>query len=227
MKQPPTTAVFSLLVGLWTWPAGAAVESGDYQTLPGATVEERGDAVPNRSRVVPLSATLMFDLGTAPPSLVARLSDAVLEGGVPFALTVHSSTGARLADGTYRFTGDYLRDIYPSGTQYLFDWSFSVSTNGQVLWNGITGWAGGHAWYATISNITIVPAALLSISRAGTTSVQISWATNFADHVLEYGASLPPAGWSTATNTVATTGDRAFVTVEAGASVGFYRLRKP
>jgi hypothetical protein len=73
------------------------VESGDYQTLPGATVEERGDAVPNQSRVVPLSATLTFDLSTAPPSLVARISNAVLEGGAPFALTVRSSTGARVA----------------------------------------------------------------------------------------------------------------------------------
>src|SRR5262245_31152240 len=128
MKQRLTAGVFSLLGGLCAWPAGAALQSGDYRTLPDATVEERGDRVPGGSRIVPLSATLMFDLSTVPPSLTARISNAVLEGGDPFALTVRSDTGGRLADGTYRFTGDYLRDLEPSGTQYGFDWTFSTST---------------------------------------------------------------------------------------------------
>ena len=51
------------------WPACAAIESGLYQTIPGATVEERGERVPNGSRVVPFSATLTFDLGAQNPSL--------------------------------------------------------------------------------------------------------------------------------------------------------------
>lgn len=139
------------------WPAGAALESGVYQTIPGSTVEERGDRVPNGSRVVPFFATLTFDLGAAQPSLTAVIPNAVLEGGDPFALTVRSSTGVQLIDGTNRFTGDYLRDIDPSGTQYLFDWGFSTSSDGSVVWNGLTGWAGGHIWQVTISDITIVP----------------------------------------------------------------------
>src|SRR5207247_1902969 len=129
-------------------------------------------------------------------------------------------------DSSYRFTGDYLRDIYPSGTQYGFDWRFSRSTNGEVVWNGITGWGGGHAWYVTISNVTLVAADWLNISRAGTASVQIAWATNFADHVLEYATSLPATGWTTVTNAVATIGDRLSVTVDTGASKRFFRLRK-
>ena len=209
------------------WPACAALESGVYQTLPGATVEERGDRVPNGSRVVPISATLTFDLSTAQPSLTAMIPKAVLEGGDPFALTVRSSYGAQLMDGTYWFTGDYLREIYPSGTQYLFDWRFSTSTNGQVVWNGIIGWAGGHIWQVTISDITLVPAAQLSISQVGTASVQITWATNFADHVLEHASSLSAAGWSTVTNAVAITGDGCSITVATGESKRFYRLRKP
>lgn len=221
------SAAFGIVVVFLAWPATAALESGVYQTLPGATVEERGDRVPNGSRVVPMYATLTLDLSAVEPSLTAVMVNAVLEGGEPFALTVRSSTGSQLPDGTYRFMGDYLRDIYPSGTQYLFDWRLSVSTNGQAMWDGITGWAGGHAWYVTISNITIVPAALLSISRAGTTSVQISWATKFSDYVLEYATSLPTASWGTVTNPVVTIGERAFVTVDAGASERIYRLRKP
>ena len=80
--------------GVWAvylvfeWQACAALGSGIYETLPGATVEERGDRVPNGSRVVGLSATLTIDLGTAPPSLTAAIRNAVLEGGDPFALTV-------------------------------------------------------------------------------------------------------------------------------------------
>src|SRR5690242_20039823 len=66
----------------------AQVESGVYHTLIGTTVMEVGDRVTNRSRVVPFSATLRFDLQSPQPSLVAFIPDAVLEGGAPFALTV-------------------------------------------------------------------------------------------------------------------------------------------
>ncbi len=209
------------------WPACAALESGVYQTLPGATVEERGDRVPNGSRVVPFSATLTIDLSAAQPSLTATIPNAVLEGGEPFALTARSSSGANLLDGTYWFTGDYQRDLYPSGTQYLFDWRFSASADGQVMWNGITGWAGGHIWQVTISDLALVPQARLSIAQVGTASVQIAWATKFADHVLEYATSLPAAAWNTLTNAAVTLGDRLSITVDTDAGQRFYRLRKP
>jgi hypothetical protein len=153
-------------------------------------VEERGDRVPNGSRVVPFSATLTFDLSAAQPSLTAVIPNAVLEGGDPFALTVGSSTGAPLRDGTYRFTGDYLRDLYPSGTQYGFDWRFSTTTDGRVVWDGITGWAGGHIWQVTISDITIVPEpGTLTLIWAG---LGILWAFR----VLESGVGLPKPGHS-------------------------------
>lgn len=212
------------------WPACAALESGVYQTLPGAIVEERWGGSPNEYRVMPISATLTFDLSTVQPSLpslTAMIPNAVLERGDPFPLTVRSSSGMQLVDGTYRFMGDYLREIYPSGTQYGFDWSFAPSTNGQVVWNGIVGWFGGHIWQVTISNLTLVPAAQLSISQVGTASVQITWLTNFAGHVLEYATSLSAAGWSAVTNAIATTGSRFSITVTTDGSKRFYRLRKP
>jgi hypothetical protein len=168
-----------------------------------------------------------FDLSATPPTLTARLPNAVLEGGDPFALTVRSVSGAQLIDGTYEFTGDYLRDISPASTQYLFDWRFSTSSDGRVVWTGITGWAGGHIWQVTISDIALVPQARLNIALVGTASVQITWATNFADHVLEYTTSLPDAGWSTVTNDANITGDRLSVTVDTDAAKRFYRLRKP
>lgn len=199
----------------------AALESGVYQTLPGATVEERGDAVPNHRRIVPISATLTFDLNAAPPSLTAFIPNAVLEGGNPFPLTVRSSSAGRLSDGTYWFGGDYLED-----TQYLFDWEFSRSTNGQVVWNGITGWAGGHVWTITISNLTVVLVPRLSIARAGPASLEITWPTNFPGYILEYTGTLPAPGWNNVTNPVITTGERFSVVVDTAARSRFYRLRQ-
>ena len=207
--------------------AHAALESGVFQTPSTALVREWGDRVPNESRIVPMFATLTFDLRAAPPSLTAMITNAVLEGGDPFALTVRSSFGSQQVDGTYRFTGDYLRDIQPSGTQYLFDWRFSTSTNGEVVWNGMTGWAGGHAWYVTISNVTLLPVASLSIARVGITSVEITWATNFADHVLEFATLLPGLTWTSVTSAPTVAGDRFLVSMETGISNRFYRLRRP
>src|SRR5439155_22487294 len=110
-------AAFGILVDLLAWPACAALASGVYQTVPGATVEERGDRVPNRSRVVRLFATLAFDLSATEPSLTAVITNAVLEGREPFSLLVGSLTGARLTDSLDRCTGGYLRDNDPPGTQ--------------------------------------------------------------------------------------------------------------
>jgi hypothetical protein len=174
-----------------------------------------------------MSATLMFDLRAPEPSLTAVITNAVLEGGDPFPLTVRNSLGLPLEDGAYRFTGDYLRDLIPSGTQYLFDWSFSTSTNGDVVWNGTTAWAGGHAWYVAITNVALVPAASLSVARVGTGSVEMAWGTNFADYVLEYAGGLAASGWSPVTNVATSAGDRLAVTLEAGGSNRFYRLRRP
>ena len=151
--------------------ASAEFASGVYQTAPGATVEEIGDYVTNRSRVVPLTATLAFDLTAEIPSLTAVIHNAVLEGGSryadhmlggreqPFELAVRSLSGTRLADASYRFMGDYLQDIYPSGTQYGFDWRFSSDSEGRVWWNGYTGWMGGHLWLVRIAEVELVPEA--------------------------------------------------------------------
>ena len=66
------------------WPACAAVESGVFQTLPGATVDESGDRDPNEYRAMPITATLTFDLSATQPSLTAQIADALLEGDDPF-----------------------------------------------------------------------------------------------------------------------------------------------
>src|SRR5262245_33361423 len=143
---------------LLAWPAGAALQSGVYQTVPGTMVEEFGDALGRGTRVVPWSATLQFSLNNAQPSLTAEIANAVLEGGDPFPLTVRSASGSRNPVGTYYFSGDYLKDLQPTGTQYFFDWRFSTSTDGRILWNGSVGWAGGHIWQVTISDLELVPA---------------------------------------------------------------------
>jgi hypothetical protein len=216
--------VLGLCVAL---PAQAQLQSGHYQTLPGTTVTEHGERVTNGSRVVPFSATVTLDLAPAPPTLFASIRNAVLEGGQLFALTVHSSSGSQQPDGSYRFGGDYLRDLYPNGTQYLFDWRISTRTNGDVVWNGNIYWAGGHIWYVTISNLTLAPAPWLDIGRTGPASVQLTWATNFGDYVLESAGDLPALTWNTVTNVATNTGARISVAVDTGATNTFYRMRRP
>lgn len=76
---------------------------------------------------------------------------------------------------------------------------------------------------------TLTPAwhARLSIARAGATSVKMTWATEFADHVLEYATDLPAAGWSAVPEPVSNDGDRFSVVLETTGAQRFYRLRKP
>ena len=78
-----------------------------------------------------------------------------------------------------------------------------------------------------MTNLILVPQARLSIAPAGTASVQITWATNFADYVLECADRLPTAGWSIVTNAASTIGNRLTVTMDTGDLQRFYRLRKP
>jgi hypothetical protein len=208
-------------------PVREPVEPDVYRTLPAAAAEESGDHVPNGSRIVPWSATLTFDFSATPPSLTAVIPNAVLEGGQPFPLTVRSYYGYQLTNGTFRFSGDYLRDTYPTGSQYGFNWEFSTPTKGTLVWNGTASWMGGHFWSLSVSNLTLFPLAQLSITRVGTAAVQASWRTNFSDLVLESAPSLPAADWSPVTNAVTPAGNRYSVTLDMDAPQRFYRLRKP
>lgn len=217
----------TFLVLLLAMPAEGQLQSGHYQTLADATVTEHGDRVPSGSRVVPFSATVSLDVVSAPPGLSAFIADAVLEGGAPFPLTVHSSSGSLQPDGSYRFNGDYLRDVYPNGTQYLFDWTFSAGTNGKVLWSGATYWAGGHIWYVGITNLTLVPVPWLDIERAAPAAVQLTWVTNFGNYILESAGSHPAPVWTTVTNAVTNLNNRISVTLDTGATNTLFRLRKP
>jgi hypothetical protein len=223
-KSLKIVAILPSIFCLSFLPARAALVSGVYQTLPGAVVTESGDRVPNGSRIVPISATLTIDVNSAEPSLSAVITNAVLEGGTPFLLTLHSSSAAKLPSGAYRFQGDYLGEMYLSGTQYEFDYQFSASTNGQIVWDGHDYWAGGHLWFVTITNITLVPVPWLYIAQTTPTSFQISWGTNFADHVLESTGFLQSTAWDRVTNAPAKVGERLSVTVDMDGPSRFYRL---
>lgn len=181
----------------------------------------------NRVRMVPVSATLWLEFGTNTGAITASITNAVLEGGNPFPLTVRSSSGSRRSDGTFWFTGDYLQNVYPAGTQYGFDWGFSSSTNGEVLWNGSTAWWGGHIWVVTISNLTLIPLPWLNATPAGTESVQLTWSSHFADHRVEYSTNLSATSWTLVTNAIAPVGDQLGLTVSTVGPRQFYRLRKP
>jgi dockerin type I repeat protein len=43
------------------------------------------------------------------------------------------------------------------GTQYLFDWTFELTNDGELLWNGDVGWAGGRYEQTTITSARLVP----------------------------------------------------------------------
>ena len=95
------------------------------------------------------------------------------------------------------------------------------------MWNGIIHCECGHIWYVLIANLTLVPKARLSVLRADTFSVQMAWATNFSDHVLEYATGMALTEWRTVTNAIGITGDGFSVTVAADTPKRFYRMRKP
>jgi hypothetical protein len=205
------------------FPAGAAVGSGVYQTVPGAMVLEKGDHVTNGSRFVPLFATVRLDFHPGQPSLIGVITNAVQEGvGAPFALTVTNFLAYPVTNGDYSFHGYYV-----PGSQVVFDWRFSTSTNGGVVWNGTTYCACGHIWYITITNVAMVPVPWLETARAGPASVGISWSTNLADCVLESTARLSTPGWGTVTNVPSIASDRFSVTLDLDSSNRFFRLRKP
>jgi hypothetical protein len=107
----------------------------------------------------------------------------------------------------------------------LFDWRFK--TNGTVVWDGVIAWAGGHAWYVNISNVTLVPIISLGIARADRNTLQLSWPTNFPPYVLEYTTNLPAWDWIAVTNTGTVVADRWVVTLDIATPNRFYRLRKP
>ena len=211
---------------LFTWTAGASLLSGTYTTVPNATVEERGDRVTNGVRVVSFAASVTIDLAPTEPQLSGVLSNAVLEGSEPFELGVQSSSGYKLPDGSPRIRGDYLAELYPEGTQYGFDWTFSTTTNGKVMWNGGIGWYGGHIWLVTITNIEIVPVAVLEIAVLPST-VRLSWAANVADYLLESADSLPATTWSSVPDAPSVIGDRFVLDLPAQGTQRYFRLRKP
>ena len=225
---------------IWAGPARAVLQSGTYQTVAGATVQEVGDNVTNDSRVVPLTATLTFDLATTPRLMTVVMHDAVMEGGSPFAtnatggktqpfeLTVRNESWSRKPDGTYEFTGDYLREIHPSGSGYFFLWQFSTATNGNIVWNGSMYWTGGHIWMVTVSNIVITgPSASLNINSTTNSAVELAWQTNFSDHILESASSLSNSDWNIVTNGVTNNGIHMVHTENPNKLQRFFRLRKP
>jgi hypothetical protein len=71
------------------------------------------------------------------------------------------------------------------------------------------------------------PGPRLNIALVGSAAAQITWATNFTDHALEYARNLPATAWNPVTNQVATVGDRFSVTLDTDAALRVYRLHKP
>ena len=148
---------------------------------------------------------------------------------LPFRLTVRSSTGIKLSNGSYRFSGDYLAETHPSGSQYLFAWTFSSAADGSLVWNGTTGWAGGHIWQIDIANLTIVPdttGVQLAIASNGGFVFTLSWPAVYQGYRLEQSAALTEPVWSPLPAPVNLTGDRYTVTISTIAPRSFFRLRK-
>jgi hypothetical protein len=70
-------------------------------------------------------------------------------------------TGLPSTDGR-SFRGDLL------GTQYLFEWTFELAANGDLLWSGEIGWTGGRYEETTIDSVRLIPLTAGDYSENGT-----------------------------------------------------------
>lgn len=201
--------------------------SGSYQTGVNVTIEEQGDRVPGWKRVVPLSAILSFDSLETQPRVTATFANAVLEGGEPFPLTIHSSSGQRVVDGIYQFSGDYLQELHSAGTQYLFTWTFSVNEDGSLTWEGNIGWAGGHIWMLTLGELRLDPRPRLKVSPGADSSLILAWSTAFPDYVLEFKTGLLGTDWLPVTRTPSVEAGQYRITLDRGEQPRFFRLVQP
>lgn len=199
----------------------ATLESRSYQTVPGATMEEFTEPSPGQTYTHPFSATVTFDLEADPPSLTATIYNAVLERSDPFILTVQSDTFFRLANGSYRFDGPFIRN-----SQYFFSWTFSTNANGQLLWSGDAGWAGGHIWRLRVTDVAINPVAKLEIESAGS-QITLSWAAADTGYILEQTAAFQPPAWTRVDTMPTMTVNRFTVSIDIGSTTAFFRLRRP
>ena len=90
--------------------------------------------------------------------------------------------------------------------------------------------ANGKVYMATFSNrlkvYGLLPPPLLAIARSGSNAI-LSWSTNtFLNYSLQSSPSLLPANWVNVTNNVTISNGLFQVTVPAGGSPTFYRLKK-
>jgi hypothetical protein len=76
------------------------------------------------------------------------------------------------------------------------------------------------------TNLVLLPPPQLSIARAASDSVKISWSTNYPDYSPEEAVGIPSGDWRSVTNTITTAADRFSVEVPI-ADQRFYRLRRP
>lgn len=104
---------------------------------------------------LPLDVTIQFSEDVPASSLTARIEKpiiGVLDGtGPPFLPFPILTEGSR-------FLGKYSGALLES--QYLFDWSFELHDNGELLWNGTVGWAGGRFEMTTIASVRLIPVQL-------------------------------------------------------------------
>jgi len=70
------------------------------------------------------------------------------------------------------------------------------------------------------------PSPILEIQSAATTSVVLSWATNFTGFTLEANTDLDTTAWSVVSPAPVVSGTNNVVTNTAGGSSRFYRLRR-
>jgi len=85
----------------------------------------------------------------------------------------------------------------------------------------------GRDYGVTLDEIAVVAVPRLGIASTSPTQAQITWPTNFADHVLEHATTLPATTWTAVTNSASILGGRVSVSVDTAGEQRVFRLRKP
>jgi hypothetical protein len=130
--------------------------AGTYHSAPGTMASYEYHSGVYHTITIPVDVSFHFSNDTPTSQLGAIIHKPIIDvlpNGqaafpsylqYPMAVTGTSYNGRD-------FHGDLL------GTQYLFDWRIEPAANGELLWNGNVGWAGGRFELTTITNAPLVP----------------------------------------------------------------------
>jgi hypothetical protein len=130
--------------------------AGIFHTAPGTTGTYAYHAGEFQTAVIPIDVSFRFPIESPTSQLSAIIhkpiisvlpsGEQIFPNGLQYPMAVR---------GTSYNGRDFHGDLM--GSPYLFDWTIERAANGELVWNGIVGWAGGRYEQTTISNARLIP----------------------------------------------------------------------